>query len=140
MNDRYTGKVVNIIDKYTIAANVGTQNNITLGMEFLIVGIGEEIFDPDTKESLGQLEKIRGRAKIIHVQDKLSTLKSIEYTKNPDTKQITKEIRKPYPALATVASLLGGESETITESIISKPPVLKELSGVKIGDKIIFIK
>lgn len=139
MNDRYAGTVVNIIDSYTIAANVGTRNNITLGMEFLIVGIGEEIFDPDTQEYLGQLEKIRGKAKIIHVQDKLSTLRSIEYTKNPDTKQITKKINKPNPALATMTSLFG-ESETITESIISEPPVLKELSSVKIGDKIIFIK
>lgn len=137
MDNRYKGTVVQVLDEYTVAVNIGQQNNISLDMEFLIVGIGDEIIDPDTKKSLGNLEKVRGKVKVIHVQEQLSTLKSIEYIKKPETKEVVRKIAKPH---RSSISGLFGDSETITESIKSEPPTLKKIDSVEIGDKIIFIK
>jgi hypothetical protein len=49
------------------------ENGIREGMEFIIYALSDPIFDPETKEPLGQLELHKGRIKVIHVQDKLAT-------------------------------------------------------------------
>lgn len=70
------GIVVKIIDPYTIAINRGSEHGIRIGMRYLVYNEGEELFDPETRESLGRLELICGVGEITHVQPKLSTLQS----------------------------------------------------------------
>ena len=66
------GKVARVLNKHEIAINVGTENGVTVGMYFDIMGTYDEIEDPDTLEVLGSLERPKVRVKIIHVQEKLS--------------------------------------------------------------------
>jgi hypothetical protein len=62
--------------------NRGERNRIQVGRRVLIYGISEEeIIDPNTGESLGFLELVRGTGRIILVQDKISI---IESDKKPD--------------------------------------------------------
>ena len=42
-------------------------------MEFVIYELTDPIYDPETKESLSQLEIHKGRLRVIHLQDKLAT-------------------------------------------------------------------
>ena len=72
-------KVCKIIDNYTLVLNVGHLNNVEKNFKFLIYEIGEEIFDPDTNQSLGKLEIVKGTGKVINVQERMCTIESNDY-------------------------------------------------------------
>ncbi|WP_431101226.1 hypothetical protein [Roseateles noduli] len=130
MNERYFAKVVKVIDKHTIVVNAGADKDLKVGKQFLIVGLGEAIVDPDTKESLGQLEVVRGKARVTHVQERIATLKSAEYEKQPDFKEIKKVSTAGKGGLANIF----GPQETVTESIKPAEPVPKPFVEVMVGD------
>ena len=55
-------------------------HQISLGQKFLIYSLSdEEIIDPDTNQSLGYLEIVKGTGIVTHVQEKLCTLESDVY-------------------------------------------------------------
>ena len=83
-------KVASIIDNKTIVINRGNNGGIKKGDRFIIYHEGDEIFDPDTNESLGKVEIISGIGKIINVQEKISTLLSDEKEMVSGTKKIVK--------------------------------------------------
>lgn len=132
MSERYFGKVVHISDKFSAVINAGAEQDVKVGMKFLIVGLGDLIRDPDTGEELERLEIVRGRAEVVHVQTKLSTLKSIEVDRQPDTR----EIKKVTSRSTGIAALIGPQ-DVVTESITPSEPVLLELKEVKVGDLVI---
>ena len=90
MSDRYFAKVVLVQDKFTVVINAGSEKEVKVGKKFLIVGLGEVIVDPDTKEELERLEIVRGNAQVIHVQGKIATLHSSEYDGTADEREIRK--------------------------------------------------
>jgi len=100
-------KVIKIIDDYTIVINQGETENVKIGDLFLIYEIGEELFDPDTKESLGNLEIVKGKGKVVHTQEKISTIESIEIKK-------TRSIKKP---IKTFSQFIGEEETFDSEKI-----------------------
>jgi hypothetical protein len=130
MSARYIGKVVKVSDEFTVVINIGSEKGVVEGDKFLIVGLGEVIIDPDTQEELEQLEIIRGKASVTHVQNKISTLKSYEYEKSSDVKEITK-VTGGY----AMSAILG--QNTVTESIKPGASYLKTLEDVQIGDCVI---
>lgn len=136
MNSRYFAKVVKVVDKFTVVINAGSDNGIKNGQTFLIVGVGEVIQDPDTGESLGALEILRGKARVVHVQERLSTLVSAELEKKPDVKEIKKVSAGGRPT-----SLMGilTAQETVTESIKPSEPQIKALTDVAPGDRVIVV-
>lgn len=78
-----TIKVVNVIDDYKLVLNIGSNDGAKEGQKYLIYEVGtEEIFDPDTNESLGFLELVKGTGIITHVQPKMSTIESCIYDKS----------------------------------------------------------
>lgn len=87
-NKIINGKVIKIIDSKTIIINKGSNDGVIKGDRFLIYNIGEEIIDPDTKESLGKLEIVCGEGKATHVQEKISTLKSSIIEQTSTSKKI----------------------------------------------------
>lgn len=134
MNPRYFAKVVYIADKYTVVINAGLDRGVKLGDKFLVVGLGDLIFDPETNEELERLEVVRGRAEVVHVQDRLSTLKSIEIFRQPDVREI-----KKVTSRSTGLSALIGPQDMVTESITPSDPVTLELRGAQVGDYAIVI-
>ncbi len=52
-------KVIKILDSETLLLNAGKNDEINIGDKFEIYGPGKEIFDPDTKKSLGTLDIIK---------------------------------------------------------------------------------
>lgn len=73
------GLVVRVIDYYKLAINLGQRDDINIGDKFLVYYLSkEDIIDPETNESLGKLEYVIGKGKVIHVQEKMSIIESIE--------------------------------------------------------------
>jgi hypothetical protein len=69
-------KVVKLLDEYKIVINKGANDGIKVGQVFLVYKEDEELFDPDTNESLGRLEIVKGKGKVIHLQAKMATIES----------------------------------------------------------------
>ena len=67
------GRIVKIIDEKTIVANVGTQDGVTAGAEFVVVQVLDAVVDPESGAELGELEAIKARVIAIHAQPKLTT-------------------------------------------------------------------
>ncbi|MDY2947841.1 hypothetical protein [Mannheimia varigena] len=139
-NERYLAEIVSIIDELRVVVNAGKNKNMAIGTKFLIVGIGKEIFDPNTGESLGNIEIIRGYAKVIHVQEKISTLESIDTVKKPDVREITKTTKKTDVRNGALYSLLSGNGESTTTEIIKPQEAQLKQLNVNIGDKVILVK
>jgi len=102
-----------------VILNVGSDDGVSKGDLYLVYALGEEIFDPDSGESLGQIEILKGRGKVTHVQRKMCTLESTS----------TRTIRRKMNSL--LSSLYGSEEdETITISF--DEPVVGDLA-TKLG-------
>lgn len=70
-------KVVSKRDKQ-ITINRGDGTGIAVGQIWNVFAVGEELIDPDTKESLGREEVLIGKAKITGVLPKTSTAEILE--------------------------------------------------------------
>jgi len=88
MEKMIEAKVIKIIDDYEIVINKGSEDGIFGTQKFLVYNLGDELFDPDTKEKLGRLEMICGKAEVKHIQPKMTTLISDDYEYNKSTKTI----------------------------------------------------
>lgn len=126
MSEEYKNlpKVIKVVDEYQIVINRGSENGVTLGTRFLIFGGGEELTDPDTGENLGMLELVRGKARVVHVQGKICTLDSDEYSISPGKKRVIKR-------QGGVWSMTGqGGTEEVTEGEERRKSELE----AKVGD------
>lgn len=72
-------KVAAVIDSYHVVINAGRSDGVTVGTTYVIYAIGDEITDPDTGQSLGRVEMIKGRGTVTNVQEKIATLESSDY-------------------------------------------------------------
>ncbi|MGO8942443.1 MAG: hypothetical protein ACLQJ7_02045 [Syntrophobacteraceae bacterium] len=71
-----TCKVAKIVDAYTVVINKGEANGVKLNQRFLLYAIGDEIFDPENNQSLGNLEIVKGTGRVLHVQAMMATIES----------------------------------------------------------------
>lgn len=72
----FPATVAKVLDEYTVVINRGSDDGIKQGQTFLIFSTGDEVVDPESKESLGLLELVRGRGSVTHVQPKMATIRS----------------------------------------------------------------
>ncbi len=88
MADRLANRVADVIfpakvlvrrDKQ-ITINRGDGTGIAVDQIWNVYAVGEELIDPDTKESLGKEEVLVGKAKIVSVQPKTATAEILEDT------------------------------------------------------------
>ncbi|MBO5067154.1 MAG: hypothetical protein J6C62_01960 [Clostridia bacterium] len=112
MNKVIMGKVIQVNDDYKIVINKGSVDGVTQDNRFLIYRLGEELFDPDTKESLGKLELVCGEGKPEHIQEKITTLRTCK-TKIRKTKTVRRT--GPY------GGLFGNTEESYDPEIIEIP-------------------
>ncbi len=104
------GKVIQVNNDYEIVINKGSLHGITKDNRFLVYHLGKELFDPDTKESLGVLEIVCGEAKPEHIQEKITTLRTAKTIKRNRTIK-----KSPY-------GVLFGETEEIREPEVHEQP------------------
>ncbi|EPM0081157.1 hypothetical protein ACLB6C_04350 [Enterobacter hormaechei] len=134
MNNNFFAKIVKIDDTNTeFIINKGSADGIRDHSEFVIIEVGEEIFDPDTGMSLGKLEIVKGKVKVKHIQEKMTTIVSNEYRYEPDRKEIRKSvINNPTLSKLMASALISRDSDI--EIIIPGGKTIKSIDGVKIGD------
>lgn len=75
---RQMARVATVMDPYQVVINKGASDGIRVGQHYLFYALGDEIRDPETGDDLGQLEVLRGRGSVIHVQNKISIVRSSE--------------------------------------------------------------
>ncbi|WP_420585093.1 hypothetical protein [Ruegeria sp.] len=93
MNDnKYEGlpRVVQVIDEYTLVINSGEAAGVSSGDRFLVFRVGENVIDPKTGEDLGVLETVVGKARVTHLQERISTISSDQRENSPGRKVITR--------------------------------------------------
>ncbi|NJK73177.1 MAG: hypothetical protein HC942_02155 [Microcoleus sp. SU_5_6] len=99
----FPATVVSIINRYKLAINRGTIHGLKEGQRVLVYRMSEEeLRDPNSGESLGYLEIVKGKGRIIHVQEKISTIES-------DQKQ--------FRRMATKRTGLYGSGEEVMETL-----------------------
>ena len=114
-------------DGIQVSLNVGKENGVSQGDSFLIYELSDhEIIDPDTNESLGYLEFVKGTGKVVHLQDKMCTIASAKYKNPAPTKTIKKEHSNPM-----FASFI---APTIEETIIEGEKVQIPFDHACVGD------
>lgn len=69
-------KVVKIISETEVVLGLGSNKGVEEGMRFVIYEPDEEIRDPETKESLGYLEIVKGYVRVEHVMPNMCTAKT----------------------------------------------------------------
>lgn len=89
-------KIALVLDDYKVVINAGSDSGIQIGQRYLLYTLShDEISDPDTHESLGYLEIVKGTGKVTHVQEKMATIESDTY--KTSTKKITREPSVYFP-------------------------------------------
>ncbi|MEA1963597.1 MAG: hypothetical protein U9O41_00455 [Candidatus Aerophobetes bacterium] len=108
----FPATVVKVIDDCKIVINRGALHKVTEGQRFLLYKLSEEeIKDPISGKSLGYLEIVKGTGKIIHVQERISTIESDK--KEPSERRIVrKRASTPFFSFSTGEE----EEETIVPS------------------------
>src|SRR3712207_8149121 len=73
------GKVAKIMSKGEIVINRGRANGVRQGMVFEVFAPeGEEVWDPDTGETLGTVEDVKAKAEVTEVKDRLAVARLID--------------------------------------------------------------
>jgi hypothetical protein len=108
---RFPAKVAEVSDDYTVVINRGSVDGVSKRQRFLIYFVGHEVKDPETGESLGPLEVVRGTGIVTHVQERIATIKSDMIESK--TKVLRKIPRYPF--------LLSAFSDSSEEEIEKTP-------------------
>lgn len=111
MSDIITGKVICVLDDYHIVINRGSKDNVTKNQRFLVYRLGEELIDPETGDSLGNLEIVCGEGIVDHIQERMTTLKTAK-VESQKTRKIIKRTNN-----SSMNSLLRFAAPTETEEI-----------------------
>ncbi len=80
------GKVASILSPYQLVLSIGVQDGVSADMTFVIFEEGDEILDPDSGESIGRLEMVKGEVRVTHVQ---ATLTLVESLRKPQEAEYT---------------------------------------------------
>ncbi len=145
------GKVAKILGNNEVVINRGRGDGVRQGMLFEIFAPeGEEVWDPDTGETLGTVEDIKARAEVTEVKDRLSVarLKNMG-AESPfgvmDIGDMQQNLQRMFGQMfGDDVRIQGfgtggsGEDEPDLESMFGEP--LKDLSQVQVGDAVREIK
>ena len=74
MENKLDIRVAKKVSDDTIVINKGEVDGILDQMKFLVYEESDEILDPITHQSLGLLENPKGKFKVLHIQEKFTTL------------------------------------------------------------------
>ena len=73
------GKVAKILGKGEIVLNRGRSHGVRQGMVFEIFAPeGEEVWDPDTGETLGTVEDVKAKAEVTEIKEKLAIARVVD--------------------------------------------------------------
>lgn len=122
-------KVAKVDTPLRLILNKGSNDGVTDGMRFLVYEVSEEdIVDPDTSESLGKLEIVKGTGKITHTQPQISTLETDMFLETQPKRVVRTSSKDPYGVF------LHPFKETVEEEINVEPKEKLEFDSPNVGD------
>lgn len=116
---KFPARVIEVVDRFKIVINRG-ESSVRKGQRFLIYSQGKELFDPETNESLGHLEIVRGTGVVSHVQERMCTITSDQ--RRSTTRRTIKR--------SDAYSLIQGRGEEIVE----EPGPIQPFDEASVGD------
>ena len=116
-----------------VVINQGSRHGVKTGDRFFVFGTGPHIADPDTSEDLGVLELVRGRGEVVHIQEQMATVRSVERRGIRPAKRI---IREPATGVSSLARALLGDVRSSTGVIEEElaPEAEMPFESVQLGD------
>ncbi|HEC62269.1 MAG TPA: hypothetical protein ENI27_08455 [bacterium] len=76
MAERISGQIARILSSTTLIINRGTEHGVKNGMKFIIFEEGDEITDPETGESMGHYEHVKGTVEVFNAQERMSEVRT----------------------------------------------------------------
>lgn len=123
-----TGKVAQILDASQLVLNVGAEHGVTPGLRFVVYEEGNEVKDPETGQTLGSLELVKGVVEALHVQDRI-------------TLAVTPKTDRPVPASVLSARLAettraDSSEERRTELYVNRSQIVgsPKRKPIQVGD------
>jgi len=134
------GKVAKILGNSEIVINRGRGQGVRRGMIFEIFAPeGEEVWDPDTGETLGTVEDVKAKAEVTDVKDRLAVAR---LQNAPETPFGAVDIGEMQEGLQRMFGQMFGDDVQVRgfgatqgddlESMLGGP--LQDLSKVQVGD------
>ena len=139
------GKVAKILGNNEIVINRGRAQGVRQGMMFeIFTPEGEEVWDPDTGETLGTVEDVKARAEVTEAKEKLAVAR----LQNPETPFGATNLGEMQENLQRIFGQMFGDDVRIQgfgmnpegdepddlESMFGGP--LNDLSKVQVGDAV----
>ncbi len=144
------GKVAKILGNNEVVINRGRGDGVRQGMLFEIFAPeGEEVWDPDTGETLGTVEDVKARAEVTEVKERLSVVRLRNSgAEMPfgamDLGEMQQNLQRIFGQMfgddvrIQGFGTSGSGDEPDLESMFGEP--LKDLSQVQVGDAVREVK
>ena len=139
------GKVAKILGNNEIVINRGSRKGVRQGMLFEVYAPeGEEVWDPDTGETLGTVEDVKAKAEVTEVKERLAVARIQHTQETPfgavDIGEMQENLQRMFGQMfGDDVQVRGfgasqGEDEPDLESMLGGP--LQDLSKVQVGDAV----
>lgn len=143
------GKVAKVLANNEIVINRGRAQGVRKGMMFEVFSPdGEEVWDPDTGETLGTVEDVKARAEVTEVKDRLAVAR-LQGAETPfgavNLGEMQENLQRMFGQMFGEDVRVqgfgmnpGNDDPDDLESMVGGP--LQDLSQVQVGDAIREIK
>ncbi len=129
------GKVAKILDDQSLILNVGRAHGVTQGMVFCIFASVEDVKDPDTGESLGAWEAVKGYVQATHPQEKLSVCRAYVPRRPETTSPEERGTHTLSWELVAVSMLGSGPVKTKLNVDRAQVSGMPEVGPIAVGDR-----
>ena len=129
------GKVAKLLDDQSLILNVGQNAGVTQGMVFCVFAPVDEVADPETGESLGTWEAVKGYVQATHPQERLTVCRAYTPQVAEAVKPEDRGTHTLSSELVAVSMLKGGTKEArldVNRSQLSGTP---QVNAICIGDR-----
>ena len=138
------GKVAKILGNNEIVINRGRNEGVRAGMMFEVFAPeGEEVWDPDTGETLGTVEDVKAHAEVIDAKERLAVARIQHAQETPfgavDIGEMQENLQRMFGQMFGDDVQVRGfgasqGDDPDLESILGGP--LQDLSKVQVGDAV----
>jgi len=134
-NKPIEGKVSGVLNERELTINIGSKNGVHEGMKFRILADKPlEIYDPDSNELLGTVDREKVQVEVSEVYEKFSICKTFRKTVvGGSTFSTILEFSKMFSQRLEISETLKAENSALPT------PLSEEESYVKKGDRVIQI-
>lgn len=136
MSGPVEGKVAKILDEQSVILNVGTAHGVAQGMVFCIFAPVEEVKDPETGQSLGAWEAVKGYVQAAHPQERLTVCRAWA-PRRPESADPKERGTHVLSAEMVEVSMLRGGAQPKARLNVERSQLsgIPEVGPIRVGDR-----